>query len=279
MTENAATETIADAIEADLIYAVDTGEKLVNQTMPAGDMSRVLTGTYEHHRMRIRNGRPDREKFVLDVNGFEFVDHPTAMTDFFDADELKTVYYPEVVKLVAERSGASRVEIFDHTLRSGDGQTRQEKQVREPVKSAHNDYTVNSGPRRVRELFPDEADELLKKRFAIIQVWRAIRNPIQADPLTICDSRSVAAADFLTAERRYPHRVGETYRMAFNPGHEWYYFPQMAKDEALVFKVFDSDTSISGRFTPHTSFTDPTSPSNAPARESIEMRALAFYDD
>jgi len=183
------------------------------------------------------------------------------------------------VKLVAERSGASRVEIFDHTLRSGDGQTRQEKQVREPVKSAHNDYTVNSGPRRVRELFPDEADELLKKRFAIIQVWRAIRNPIQADPLTICDSLSVATADFLTAERRYPHRVGETYRMAFNPGHEWYYFPQMAKDEALVFKVFDSDTSISGRFTPHTSFTDPTSPSNAPARESIEMRALAFYDD
>ena len=146
MTENAATETIADAIEADLIYAVDTGEKLVNQTMPAGDMSRVLTGTYEHHRMRIRNGRPDREKFVLDLNGFEFVDHPTAMTDFFDADELKTVYYPEIVKLVAERSGASRVEIFDHTLRSGDGQTRQEKQVREPVKSAHNDYTVNSGP-------------------------------------------------------------------------------------------------------------------------------------
>ncbi|CAN0554152.1 unnamed protein product, partial [Laminaria digitata] len=138
MTENAATETIADAIEADLIYAVDTGEKLVNQTMPAGDMSRVLTGTYEHHRMRIRNGRPDREKFVLDLNGFEFVDHPTAMTDFFDADELKTVYYPEIVKLVAERSGASRVEIFDHTLRSGDGQTRQEKQVREPVKSAHN---------------------------------------------------------------------------------------------------------------------------------------------
>ena len=279
MTENAATEMAVEGVEANLNYAVDTGEKLVNQTMPAGDMSRVLTGTYEHHNMLIRNGRPDRDQFVLDVNGFEFVDHPTGVADFFDPEELASVYYPEIQKLVAERSGAIRVEIFDHTLRSGDAGTRKEKLVREPVKSAHNDYTEVSGPRRVRELFPDEADELLKHRFSIIQVWRAIRNPIQADPLTICDSRSVSTDDFLTAERRYPHRVGETYRMAFNPSHEWYYFPQMRRDEALVFKVFDSDTTISGRFTPHTSFTDPTSPPDAPARESIEMRALAFFDD
>ena len=279
MTENAATEMAVEGVEANLNYAVDTGEKLVNQTMHAGDMSRVLTGTYEHHNMLIRNGRPDRDQFVLDVNGFEFVDHPTGVADFFDPEELASVYYPEIQKLVAECSGARRVEIFDHTLRSGDADTRKEKLVREPVKSAHNDYTEVSGPRRVRELFSDEADDLLKHRFSIIQVWRAIRNPIQADPLTICDSRSVSTDDFLSAERRYPHRVGETYRMAFNPSHEWYYFPQMRRDEALVFKVFDSDTTISGRFTPHTSFTDPTSPPDAPARESIEMRALAFFDD
>ena len=31
-------------------------------------------------------------------------------------------------------------------------------------------------------------------------------------------------------------------------------------------------------FTPHTGFEDPTTPKDAPFRESIELRALVFYD-
>ena len=122
--------------------------------------------------------------------------------------------------------------------------------MREPVRAAHNDYTEVSAPRRVREILPDEAEALLSRRFAIVQVWRAIRNPIEADPLTMCDARSFEMGDFLTAERRYPERVGETYRMTYNPAHEWYYFPRMHRDEALVFKVYDSETRHPGRFTP-----------------------------
>lgn len=270
---------MTDSIEAQVVYAVDTGEKLINQTMPAGDMSRVVTGKYESQPVQIRNGRTHLDDFALDRNGFILTDHPTQVKDFFDAEELKSVYYPEVKKLVAEKTGASRVEIFDHTLRSGDEDTRKEKLVREPVRAAHNDYTEVSGPRRVREIFPDEADDLLSRRFAIVQVWRAIRNPIEADPLTMCDARSFKMDDFLTAERRYPDRVGETYRMTHDPAHEWYYFPRMRRDEALVFKVYDSDTSLPGRFTPHTSFVDPNSPADAGPRESIEVRTFAFFDD
>ncbi|MBT3400133.1 MAG: methyltransferase [Rhodospirillaceae bacterium] len=272
-------EVSNETVQADLVYAVDTGETLVNQTMPAGDMSRVVTGTYEMHPRDIRNGRLTRDQFSLDRNGFVFADHPTAMTDFFDKDQLASVYYPEACKLVAEMSGASRVEVFDHTIRSSDEDTRKEKLVREPVHSAHNDYTEVSGPRRVREIFPDEAENLLSRRFAIIQVWRAIRKPIEIDPLTICDARTFRKEDLLRAERRYPDRVGETYRLAFSPGQEWYYFPHMTRDEALVFKVYDSDTSLDARFTPHTSFTDPTSPKDGPPRESIEIRTFAFFDD
>ena len=270
---------MTDTINAEVVYAVDTGEKLINQTMPAGDMNRVVTGTYESKPVRIRNGRGIEDSFALDQNGFVLTDHPTKMNNFFDAEELKAVYYPEVQKLLAETTGASRVEIFDHTLRSGDDATRKEKLVREPVRAAHNDYTEVSGPRRVREILPDEAEDLLSKRFAIVQVWRAIRNPIEADPLTMCDARSFEMEDFLTAERRYPDRVGETYRMTYNPAHQWYYFPRMHRDEALVFKVYDSDESLPGRFTPHTSFEDPTSPANAGPRESIEVRTFSFFDD
>jgi hypothetical protein len=268
-----------ETIEADIVYAVDTGETLVNQTMPHGDMSRVVTGTYSFHRMPIHNGRQVRDRLALDVTGFVLVDQPTAVTDFQDPAQIQGVYYPEMERLIAEQSGAARVVLFDHTLRSGDDAVRKEKLMREPVRSAHNDYTEVSAPRRIREIMPDEAEELLQKRYAVIQVWRAIRKPIEADPLTICDARSFDIKDLLRAERRYPHRVGETYRLAYNPSHEWYYFPKMTRDEALVFKVYDSDESLPARMTPHTSFTDPTVPDDAPARESIEARAFAFFDD
>ncbi len=264
-------------IEAILTYGVDTGEKIVNETMGDGDMSRRRQGTVMNHTMTIRDGRPLRGDFSLEANGFEFVDHATAMTDFFDEDELRTVYYPEVERLVLERTGARRVHVFDHTLRSGDEATRNEKLVREPVDRVHNDYTEWSGPNRVRELLPEEADALLQRRFAIIQVWRAIRNPIESDPLAICDARSLAAEDLLISERRYPHRVGQTYQIAHNPAHEWYYFPRMARDEALVFKVYDSDIGGTARFTAHTAFDDPATTANSPPRESIEARTFAFF--
>jgi hypothetical protein len=265
------------AITAELAYAIDTGAKPVNETFGPGNIHRRTTGAKERRAVEIRNGRPLAGEFSLDENGFEFVRHPTRVVDFFDAAELKAVYYPEVEQLIKDVSGAARVVVFDHTLRSGDEAEREEKLVREPVLSVHNDYTEWSAPQRVRELLPDEAGELLQHRFAIIQVWRAINRPIQANPLAIADARSLAPADLIAAERRYPHRVGETYQVRYNPAHRWFYFPQMRRDEALVFKVYDSQRDGRARFTAHTSFVDPTSPPNAPPRQSIEARTLAFF--
>jgi hypothetical protein len=229
--------------------------------------------------MTVANGRLLLDRFSLDEQGFVFVEHKTKVADFFDAEQLKAIYYPEVEQLIKKMSGATRVVIFDHTLRSGNESEREEKLIREPVLSAHNDYTEWSGPNRLREIFPGEADELLKQRFAIIQVWRAINRPIQANPLALADAQSVAIDDLLVAERRYPHRVGQTYRLKYNPNHRWFYFPEMRRDEALVFKVYDSEKDGRARFTPHTSFADPNSPPNAPARQSIEVRAFAFFPD
>jgi hypothetical protein len=173
------------------------------------------------------------------------------------------------------------VVVFDHTLRSGSEEEREARLIREPVLSAHNDYTEWSGPQRVRELMGDEAERLLARRFAIIQVWRAAYpnavDPIVANPLALVDARSVAPEDLLVAERRYPNRVGQTYRLKYSPRHRWVYFPRMRRDEALVFKVYDSEKDGRARFTPHTSFDDPTTPAGAPPRQSIEARALAFF--
>jgi hypothetical protein len=262
-------------MHAEITYTADTGEKLVNETFGPNNIRRRSIGTEERHRMEIRDGRG--QDFSLDVNGFEFVRHATRMEDFFDPGQLKAVYYPEVEALVRRVAGAKRVAVFDHTLRSGDEAEREARLIREPVLSAHNDYTDWSGPNRVKEVMGAEADQLLMHRFAIIQVWRAINQPIESNPLAIADARSVAAADLLIAERRYPQRVGQTYRLKHNAAHRWFYFPEMRRDEALVFKVYDSAQDGRARFTPHTSFVDPSTPPGAPPRQSIEARTLAFF--
>ncbi len=273
-----AADTAAPTITAGITYAVDTGAKPVNETFGPGNIRRRNIGAKEVRSMTIRDGRSLAATFSLDRNGFAFVPHPTAVADFFDTAELAAVYYPEVERLVKAVSGAARVVVFDHTLRSGDEGEREAKLVREPVLSAHNDYTEWSGPQRVREALPDEADRLLAGRFAIIQVWRAINRPIRSNPLAIADARSVAFADLLAAERRYPHRVGETYQVRYNPDHRWFYFPEMRRDEALVFKVYESARDGRARFTAHTSFVDPATPPGAPPRQSIEARTFAFFD-
>lgn len=266
-----------DALVAEIPYTVDTGEKLVNETFGLDDISRRRTGTQVPRPMTIRNGRTRAGEFLLDVHGFTFLEHRTRVSDFFDPAQLDSVYYPEVRELIRKVSGASRVVIFDHTLRSGNGEERESRRIREPVLSAHNDYTEWSGPQRVRDLMAGEAEVLLAGRFAIIQVWRAINRPIESNPLAIADARSVAFEDLLVAERRYPGRVGQTYRLRYNPEHRWYYFPRMQREEALVFKVYDSEQDGRARFTAHTSFDDPTTPPGAAPRQSIEVRALAFF--
>ncbi len=265
------------AITTDIPYTLDTGEKLVNETFGPNNIHRRHIGTLDPRPMQIEDGRAHGGPFTLDKNGFSFVAHTTAVADFFDQANLAVAYYPEVEQLIKKISGASRVVVFDHTLRSGAEAEREEKLIREPILSAHNDYTEWSAPQRVRDLLPDEAEQLLAGRFAIIQVWRAINQPIESNPLAIADAQSVDFADLLIAERRYPNRIGQTYRLRYNPRHHWFYFPRMHRDEALLFKVFDSAQDGRARFTAHTAIADPDTPPTARPRQSIEARALAFF--
>ncbi len=168
------------------------------------------------------------------------VAHASAIQDFYNEDDLRRIYYPEIEALIAELSGAARVVVFDHTLRHGSEDEQEKRHLREPVRIVHNDYTDWSGPQRVRDLYPDEADRLLAGRMAIIQAWRPIVGPLRRDPLAICDARSLGPDDLIAAERRHEARVGEIYHVAHRATQRWYYFPEMTRDEVLIFKCFDS---------------------------------------
>jgi hypothetical protein len=264
-------------VTAELNYSIDTGVKPLNESYGPGNVLSRNIGAMEARSVHIRNGRPLAGQFALERNGFVLVEHATRVASFFDRSQIADNYYAEVEALVKQVSGARRVVAFDHTVRSGNDAEREARQVQEPVLLVHNDYTEWSGPQRVRDVLPDEAEALLQHRFAIIQVWRPIHRPAERNPLAIADARSVAPGDLIASERRYPNRVGEIYRVSYNPAHAWFYFPRMRPCEAVVFKVYDSETDGRARFTAHTAFHDPTTPPDAPPRESIESRALAFF--
>ena len=277
MSAVAELDTAPLTIEPTVNYIVNDGAEVFTYTGGPGSTEVKSGGNPDPHKVVLHNGRPHIGAFKLDTNGFRFVRHDTKMENFFDEAEIKRVYYPEVEALVKAESGAKRVVVFDHTLRTADDALREQRKIREVVRRAHNDYTEWSGPQRVRDILPNEAADLLKRRFAIIQVWRPIRHPVETHPLAIADARSVSPDDFVISERRYPDRVGQTYAIACNPAHKWFWFPRQARNEALVFKVYDSAKDGRARWTAHTAFDDPTTPANARPRESIEIRTLAFF--
>jgi hypothetical protein len=197
--------------------------------------------------------------------------------DFYDDDQVRQIYYPEAERLLKDVTGAHRVLVFDHTVRRRvPGAEDRQNALRQPVARVHVDHTEKSGPQRVRDLLPDEANELLRGRVQIINLWRPIRGPLRDAPLAVCDARSVAPEQLVASDLVYPNRVGETYSVTFDPAHRWFYVSAMQPDEGLLLKCYDSETDGRARFAPHSAFIDPTTPADAPPRESIELRTLVF---
>ncbi|MDQ8728179.1 CmcJ/NvfI family oxidoreductase [Bradyrhizobium sp. LHD-71] len=235
----------------------------------------------EPHLLPIHDARAISGILTLDSAGFALVRHQSRVTNFYDEDQVKSVYYPEAEQLLKGLTGASRVFIFDHTVRKRieGAADRRNDEPRQPVGRVHVDHTAKSGPQRVRDLIPDAADDLLKGRVQVINLWRPIRGPLKDAPLAVCDARTVAFEELVPADLVYPHRVGETYAVRFSPQHQWFYFPDMTASEVLLLKCYDSKTDGRARFAPHSAFTDPTSPADARPRESIELRALVFHKE
>lgn len=266
-----------NAFETEFTYLVDTGKKPVTY-VNIPEEEQTDQGTYETHSHTVADARPMAESLDLDREGFALVRHETRVTDFYDDDQLENVYKPELERLVKTHTGARRVVVFDFTLRAQDEDLRKEKGVRSPVRRVHNDYTVRSAPQRVRDLMPaDEAEDLLSRRFAIVNVWRPMFGPLESKPLALLDARSIAPADLVSTERRAKDRIGEVQHVTFNPDHLWYYFPRQQREEAVLIKCFDSETDGRARFAAHTAIDDPSTPPGARPRESIEARTFVFY--
>ncbi len=238
------------------------------------------------HTRSVYSIRDKQSEFTTDNSGFAVHTFPAKEKLFTDDQAVREKYYKEVEELLKQtHQGVKKVYIFDHTIRR-----RQKDSPRQPVQQVHVDQTPEAAIARVRRHLPDEADELLKNRFQLINVWRPIENPATDFPLAVVDWRSTSPGDFIPVDLMYPQRAdsvhddddrgkeklpdeasyqslegyevkGETLGVAPNDQHKFFYMPNMTPEEVMMLKCYDSrgQGEPNGRDgiavrTPHTAF-------------------------
>lgn len=232
----------------------------------------------EQHVVTITDMRPLREQLTIAQNGFVLLTRPTAVTDFFDPVQVEQVFYPEVVALAKELNGAVKAFAFGPVARSDNPAN---KQGRLPAFGAHVDYGRRTIENFTREHLGADADYWLRKRVVLMNFWRPL-STVYRTPLALCDAASVQESDLYPSEIRggldnpdRPPLWG--FNLSYNQAHRWYYCDRMQPDEVFAFKLYDSDSS-QPQWTGHTAFDLPDTPVDAPPRESIEIRTIAFMD-
>ena len=220
--------------------------------------------------------------FSVDKEGFSLHDFRTGFEKWEEEETVKAEFYPEVVDFLKKQLNAKRVLVFDHTIRTKANEAKKLTQEtntsqRAPVMLVHCDYTAESGPLRVRQLLGEEAEDLLSRRVAFINVWKPIRNVVEERPLAMCDVTTSPSKDFFKLYINYRERTGENYVLSYSPNHHWWYLPKISPAHAILLKTFDSENDGRARFVGHSAFLDPTTRADAPVRESIEIRTIVFF--
>ncbi|KAF5342826.1 hypothetical protein D9758_013382 [Tetrapyrgos nigripes] len=280
-------QTMATSIEKSSPYTLSTNTMPATLIQPSfvSASLRFFTPPSDGSRPFIENLRGKESSVSLDTAGFQFYNEPAKHKSFKNDEEIKREYYPESIELIKKLTGASRVVLFDHTTRRRrPGVSGADPSNRQPAAMVHGDQTARAARNRVLRHLPEsESGELLKHRYQIINLWRPISHPAYDWPLALADYRSVDAEKGLTPVAFFhPGREEnrETMGVSYNPALKFKYLRGMTPDEIVLIKCYDSkDDGSVAIMTPHTAFEDPTTPADALFRESIELRALVFYDD
>jgi hypothetical protein len=284
MNTGSATEQ-ATSVPGELQYLAPGSTLLRRFTAPGASIN---TGSYESHTVPIRNGRARQETFRTEVQGFEIVRHLSAVDDLTDKAEVEAVYLPEVIDFIKERTGADEVVTRGAVLRRSAAPAEHASQPQAAL--VHIDYGPDgagmTAARVYSEQFPDGPGY---RRVLATSFWRVFSPPPQDWPLALCDFRSLRDDEGLPNQLYFVDRIPDDpfaevdeskmitsgSEFIYSPDHEWWYFPNMTRDEILFFVFHDSDHDRAWRVL-HSAFKDPTVDQAVP-RHSIEVRSFAFF--
>lgn len=312
---------LEDSVESSLLR---NGKVLTNRD-PDGSDGGSVGVDLAPRKIKVCDARslPSEMRKTCEMNGFELLDRPLEndALDFFDHEQVVRKYYTECERIIGAHVGA-KAYAFDHNIRSATGKKSKRRitggqQVQGPAHVVHGDYTLYSAPQRLHDLATppsgndtllsvlpagqslisqDMVDQSIKSggRFAIINLWRSIADePVQTDPLALCDGKTVEPEDLVVFEIHYQDRIGENYFAKFADKHQFYFYPEMTRGEPMLIKQWDSEGVLAQSagaqsdgsqvdapctFSFHSAFEDLSVPDDAPDRWSIEVRCIVIYD-
>ncbi|GAB7348199.1 hypothetical protein MBLNU459_g6203t1 [Dothideomycetes sp. NU459] len=237
----------------------------------------------EFHDITVQDARPFKDELSLEKNGYAIMDLHTEMNydDFDDETKIKEVYLSEVSNVLRKYLGATSVQIFEHTVRKRHDtfpiSTGEPYKYNQPTSMAHCDTTLQWAKDMAVKLNQEKGDEIFRGRFQCVNIWKPITGPVRDWPLAMCDPRTVKPAnDFEACDLVYPDYVVENRQLYFRPEQRWFYMRDQQPHEAWVF--MQSDTHGDLKSVPHTSFPNPLASQTDAPRESVEARALVYYD-
>ena len=257
-------------------YARPGNDHVYDQTH-LGPGSEQLIDSIDRRVVKVKDGRLEHEAYSLDKNGFELMNLELGFSDYENDEAIQGVLYPKVAEWLRSKLGANVVKVFDHTYRS---KNRNDLSIhnRAPVKTVHNDYTSKSADyRRLEETKLDL--ELRSKRYKFVNLWIPVHHKVEESPLAMVDMRSVGREDYHPLKLVYPDRTGELAAISYNQNHQWVYFSDMEPGEVLLLKVFDSQMPTYLNGVPHSAVDDVVHKEYKNARNSIELRTIAFFED
>lgn len=281
--------TLTQSVTSTVNYTVDNGRPAIYYFYDPEPETELNPAGTDPRRVQIWDAWPLSDALSADREGFELHNFDPSFVGFDQDDKIRETFYPQVVDFVKLHTEAKRVVVFDHTIRRRQPpeqmvfsrpstEFQQQTTVQRPaVLLVHSDYTVQSGPQRVRDIIPEDAEALLRRRVAFFNVWKPLYQKVRELPLAMLDAQTHQTEDLIRMELRYRERTGEIYVMRYSPAHRWMYFPEMENHQALLLKTYDSEEDGRCRFMGHTAFEDPNTPVDAPKRESIEVRTMAFF--
>ncbi|KAJ5626818.1 hypothetical protein N7528_004245 [Penicillium herquei] len=193
----------------------------------------------------IHNARGREGEFSLYSTGFEWIHHRIDYA--IDSDQAIDKYMQEMGTLLQQHMKASRVIVYDFVIREQRGPREPRapqvsKKVKKQILGAHLDIKRESAQARIRLKCGKEAEELLTRRWHIINIWRPLNGPVKSMPLAMCDSRTLAPDDIIESDIVLPHLQIQAYEVWYNPAQTWYYLKHQRSDEVLLMLSADSET-------------------------------------
>ncbi|AHD03683.1 CmcJ/NvfI family oxidoreductase [Leisingera methylohalidivorans] len=253
---------------AEITFVAQNEEKPCYVIKPHGQPAE-RRGLFDAQSVRILDARCQDVLPQLDANGFQLVASETRLAEDIEEADVPSFGYEEVEQAILATTGAAEVLIIDHTIRS----SAPGNSTRGTARHAHVDYTKRSFMEKLKTL----GISVGHRRVAQINAWRPLKEPVRIAPLALADCQSVAPNDLVACDLVYPDRRGQIYELRYRPYHRWYYYPEMTRDELLLFKSIDLAAPGTSAACPHSAFTHADETADLPARRSVEFRTCVLY--